>query len=372
MTEEMQRVELSRFISENAYGYTQLMTESAQTNLTDAVLNKMLELTVGKYNKIDFSEIERSRGDVTRIKYYKNLEECINSLIEIHSVTNKIPSIIIVSDALNNLRTLKSTFEYNFRIKNSAAIMIYNTIMYGIMMAVSYIIATSISISKKETAGNGAAKVKVYEMDPKSVTIIHSLAAFNSSVADGTLMKFMKEAEDFKVQNESVEVMEEGIAATSAELLKYGANVGRSFAKGGKANTAIKSFIGTKAGKITMAAGATVGLLFIGSKIIPFVRLIIYNIYRCKQSISDAAALQARYMELNIESLKEMDPSAIAGRTVIRHKPITSEELITKQTKWVDRFNSLSQKFALDSDKASRDAKIDIKEDRVDVSDIVL
>lgn len=372
MTEEMQRVELSRFISENAYGYTQLMTESAQSNLTDVVLNKMLELTIGKYNKIDFSEIERSRGDVTKIKYYKNLEECINSLIEIHSVTNKIPSIIIVSDALNNLRTLKSTFEYNFRIKNSAAIMIYNTIMYGIMMAVSYIIAASISISKRETASNGAAKVKVYEADPKSMVIVNSLAAFNTSVADGTLMKFMKEAEDFKVQNESVEVMEEGIVGTGAELLRYGGNIAKSFAKGGKANTAMKSFAGTKAGKIVIGAGAATGLLLVGSRVIPVIRFIIYNIYRCKQSISDAAALQARYMELNIESLKEMDSNAIAGRTKILHKPITSEELITKQTKWVDRFNSLSQKFALDSDKAARDTKIDIKEDRVDVSDIVL
>lgn len=359
MTEELQKLELSRFISENAYGYTgNIMNESAQSNLSDAVLNKMFELTIGKYNKVDFSEIERSRGDVTKIKYYKNLDECINTLIDIHAVTNKIPSIIIVSDALNNLKTLKNTFEYNFRIKNNVAVMIYNSIMYAIMMSTSYIIAASISISKQETI-SGANSVKIYEMDSKSLCLIKSLSSFNASVSDGSLLKFMKEAYNQNTQTESIDIMNEGALDTTLSLA-------------GKAWSKIDKNTKSKIGKGILIGGLAIFTLYLGTKIIPMIREIIYWIYRSRQKISDAAALQAHFMELNIESLKEMDNNTIVGRTKILHRPITNEKLITRQTKWANRFNSISQKFALESDKTSRDANNDIKQDRVDVSDIII
>ena len=355
MDERLQRLELSKFIEDNAYGYTcSLLNESAQSNLSDAVLGKMFELTVGKYNKIDFSEIERSRGDVTKIKYYKNLNECINTLIDIHAVTNKIPSILIVSDALNNLITLKNTFEYNFRIKNKVAIMIYNTIMYAIMMSTSYIIAASIDISKQETI-SGANTVKVYEMDQKSLCLIRSLSLFNSAVGDGTLNKFMKEASKEDVQTEAIGDM----AMTYA--LKKVDKILPNFSATGK-----------KAAAVTGIAALGIFALYLGSHIIPIIREIVYWVYRSRQKISDAAALQAKFMELNIESLQQMDPNAVVGRTKILRKNITTENMITKQTKWVDRFKSISQKFALDADKSSRDAKIDIKQDKVDVSDVII
>lgn len=364
MTEAMQFLEMSKFISNNSYGSTKVLSESAQLNVSDAVLGKMFELTIGKYNKIDFSEIERSRGDVTKIKYYKNLRECIDTLIDIHSVTNKVPSALIVSDALNNLVSMKSVFEYNFKIKNNAAIMIYNTIMYGIMMATSYIIAASISISKQDTTPGGA-KVNVYELDSKSMSVIKSLNSFNLAVADGSLNKFIRDAEEYKTQTESVEVMEEGVVST---LLKDSKRAMKLYNALPTKAQHIGKVVANHPVKTTFAV---VGILA-AINIIPIFREIIYGIYRCRQSISDAAALQARFMELNIESLEQMDPNAVVGRTRFRHKPITSEQLITKQTKWVDRFNSISQKFALDTDKAERDAKIDMKNDRVDVSNIVL
>lgn len=364
MTEELQRFELSRFISDNSYGYTGVLNESAQEQLSDAVLSKMFDLTIGKYNKIDFSEIERSRGDVTKIKYYKNLDECITTLIDIHQVTNKIPSILVVSDALNNLRSLKKEFEYNFRIKNNAAIMIYNTIMYAIMMSTSYIIAASISISKDNT-NSDTAEVKVYEMDSKALSLISALNSFNKSVSDSSLYKFMKEAA-VNVQSESTEILEEAFVKNFVEDAKYAYGLIPD-------NT--KAVIGDKLKKVwkpVAAIGISVAAIYLATKIVPLIQIIVYQIFRCKQKISDAAALQAKMLELNIETLSDMNPDTVVKTTRITHKPITAEKIITKQIKWVDRFNSISNKFALDVDKSERDAKKDIKDDKVDVSDIVL
>lgn len=367
MTEELQRFKLSRFISDNSYGYSGVLNESVTEQLSDTVLDRMFELTIGKYNKIDFSEIERSRGDVTKIKYYKNLEECITTLIDIHQITNKIPSILVVSDALNNLRTMRKEFEYNFRIKNNAAIMIYNTIMYAIMMSTSYIISASISISKEATSKDSV-DVKVYEMDSKALSLISALNSFNKSVSDGSLYRFMKEAQNVDVQTESVDVLEEGIKDIVEET-KYIYNL---IPKDVRNKIKFDNIKNTKGAKIALGIGIGIGTLWLATKIIPFVQIICYQVFRCKQKISDAAALQAKFLELNIETLSDMEPDGVVRTTRVTHKPITAEKIITKQIKWVDRFKSIADKFALDVDKSERDAKIDIKQDKVDVSDIVL
>lgn len=350
MTENMQKLEIARFITENAYNVPgNALMESVQANVTDVVLSKMFELTIGKYNKIDFSEIERSRGDVTKTKFYNNLNECINTLIDIHTVTNKIPSILIVSDALNNLRSMKNILEYNFRIKNNCAIMIYNTIYYAIMEATSYIIAASIDISKEET-GN-VVGINIHELDTKAFILINSLTSFNKCVADNSIIKFLKHTEEeSSVQNESA------IADATIGIIT-------DFIRNNK----------TKLAKGTMIGGAVLAVLYLGTHIIPIIREIVYWIYRARHKISEDAAMQAEFLELNIESLQHMDPNAIVGRTkILRRKKITAEKLISRQTKHANRFRAIANKFALDSDKTSRDAKIDVKSDKVDVSAVVI
>lgn len=335
--------ELNNFLTENAYGMAgNILNESAQINLTDAVLTKMFELTIGKYNKIDFSSIERSRGDVTKTKFYKNLNECIDTLIDIHSTTNKIPGIVIVSEALNNMLTLKNTFEYNFRIKNNVAIMIYNSIYYAIMEATSYIIAVSIDVSKEDPA------YKVYELDNKNMCLINSLEAFNKCVADGSLLKFMKEASDKSTLNESIADIAVDIAYN-----KIGSFI---------TNHNVK--------KAAIGAGIIISLLYVGSKIIPIIREIVYWIFKARQKISDAAKIQAEFLELNIQELKNVDGNAPIGKSFGR--TITADTIIKKQTSRMKMFNAIAKKFALDSDIASRDQKIDLKQDKVDVSDIVI
>ena len=206
MNEVMYKYELSKFINDNSYVVAgNMLSESVQANVSDAILAKMFELTIGKYNKIDFSDIERSRGDVTKTKFYNNLNECINTLIDIHTVTNKIPDIIIVSEALNSLKSMKNTFEYNFRIKNNCAIMIYNVIYYAIMEATSYIIATSIDFAKESTDKNSV-ELAIYESSGKPSTLVSSLNSFNKCVADNSIMKFMKDSAELittNIQNES-------------------------------------------------------------------------------------------------------------------------------------------------------------------------
>ena len=113
----------------------------------------------------------------------------------------------------------------------------------------------------------------------------------------------------------------------------------------------------TPFGKGAIAVASATALIVLASNIVPFVREIIYWIFRTKAKISNAADLQAEFLQLNIEILKENDGN---------------EKIIAKQEKWLKRFQNIAKAFALESDKAQKDAKKDMDSDKVDVSAIVI
>lgn len=332
-------LDVIRFLNENATGITQnILNESVQTGVSDKVLGKIFELTVGKYSKIDFSAIERSRGDITKIKYYPNLRECIDILLDIHTTTDKIPCVLVVSSALLNMLNLKQAFEHSFRTKNNVAIIVYNTIFYAIMEATSYLIATSVDFVKSND-NDAEFTVNVYT-DSKQHMLIEQLVKFNKTVDDGTLVRFIKES-----KNIDSETLNEGVAGDLARAgLEKAIEWGSAHKKGIK--------------RTAVAIGASAGIIWLACNIVPFIREIIYWIYKTRQKIADAAELQAEFLEANIEILKQNEEK--------------NKKIIAKQEKHVKRLRAISRLFSLESDKAQRDAKKEIEDDKVDASDIVI
>ena len=335
-------LDIIRFLNENAMNINHnVLNESVQDSLSDAVLGKIFELTVGKYSKIDFSDIERSRGDITKIKYYANLRECIDILLDIHSVSDKIPGVLPVSVALSNMLNFKKAFEHAFRTKNNVAIIVYNTVMYSIMEATSYLIATSVDFVKGEN--DKEFTVNLYT-DSKQHMLIEQLVKFNKTVDDGSLVKFIKETEN--ITPDSLQ-----------EATTIGTLVDKGVGKAIDVASALWNKKGVKTGvKIALGTGA---IIWVACNIIPFIREMIYWIYRTRQKIADAAELQAEFLEANIEILKSQDAEK-------------NQKIISRQEKHVKRFRAIAKAFSLESDKAERDAKKEISDDKVDVSNIVI
>ena len=335
-------LDIIRFLNENATGsYHNVLEESVQNGLSDAVLGKMFELTIGKYSKIDFSDIERSRGDITKIKYYANLRECIDILLDIHSVSDKIPGVLPVSTALSNMLNLKKAFEHAFRTKNNVAIIIYNTVMYSIMEATSYLIATSVDFVKNNS--DTEFTVNLYT-DSKQHMLIEQLVKFNKTIDDGSLIKFIKETEN--VTPDSLH-----------EATVVGSLIDKGLEKAIDVATNVWNKKGVKTG-VKVALGAS-ALIWVACNIVPFIREMIYWIYKTRQKISDAAELQAEFLETNIEILKSQDSEK-------------NQKIISKQEKHIKRFKAIARVFSIESDKAQRDAKKEISDDKVDVSNIVI
>lgn len=337
-----EQYDISCFISKYAENTPlNIMNEAAQTALTDKILDKMFVLTVGKYNKIDFSEITKSKGNIRRLRFYDNLNECINQLIDINTVNNKLPESIILSTALNNIDNLTRIFENGFKSKNNLAILIYNTVTYSLLEATSYVIASSISFVK------GDNELEVSVIPGEKSLLIDSLNKFNASVADGTIVKFI---------TKSKEVAEESMneSALGDFLMNTGTKVASRVLSGNHQP------VSPKVGKIFAAGVAIVGisaLLYIGTRIIPFIREMVYLIYKARHKLSETAAIQASFLNSNI--------------SVLQSKGF-DDKVIARQEKWAKRLESLSKKFALDVDKANRDASNELKTEKIDVSDVII
>lgn len=325
-------IELLETINEHSKNPFYTMNESMQHEIAEKVLDKIFILTVGKYNKINFSEIERSRGDLTKIKFYKNFKECVDTLNEINRVTNKLNEMQIINSTINNIIKLKPEFEKGFRIQNNYAIMIYNLVSYSLIESVSYVIATSINFVNDNNV--------IITNNSENNLLIDSLSRFNKLAEDGTIYKFIDKVEK--------EVMNESFIGDFAKGVIN--NMDSKLSRTAKSNSSI-------ARNIVIGAGVTVAFLFMIRSIIPIIRNTAYCVYNFKHKISESAQIQAEMLEMNIKILEEKgeDP-----------------KIIVRQQKWVDRFKRLAEKFSLDYDKSSRDAKMQIKQDKVDVDSILI
>lgn len=324
---------LLQAINENISGSFYNMNESVQSEVAEKVLDKVFSMTIGKYNKINFADIEKTRGDITKLKFYKNLEECINTLKEIHKVTNKLEILPTIELAIQNIIKLKPNFEKSFRVQNNCGIMIYNLITYAIMETTSYVIATSINFLSED-------EIIISDVNANDV-LVDSLNRFNKLSADGSIYKFISEAEK--------EVLTEGIGFNVARFIKnYKGSVLNKMTE--------ESVAGKPITKGKLAIGIGVGLIVLMAVIVPVVRNIAYFIYNTKHKISETAEVQANMLELNIKILvdKGVEPKIIA-----------------RQQKWVDRFKKIAEKFALDTEKAEHNTKNEIREDKVDINSIV-
>ena len=348
--------EVVSFLNENAMLPTIPLNEDAQLSAGSAVVDKMLDLTISRYNKIDFGDIEKSRGDVTNCRMYKNLREAIDILCDIDMTTHKIPGAVVVSTALNNLLTLKNNFMYGFRTKNSLAIILYNTMYYSIVEATSYLIATSVDFVKN---GNKV-EYTAHEINNRDVVLINNLNKFNQKVADGVVIKFINTAHDTEVEYKAngETLTEASFFSDSLDVIKkilgkFG-TIEEKLDQNGKLNKHIKL---STPGKIAIGFASAAALIYLMVNIIPIIKSCIYVIYRLRHKISESAKIQAELIEMNVEILKEQG---------------ADEDVITKQEKAAERFRKIADKFALDCDKSERDAKKDTNEDKIDATEVII
>ena len=211
----MIHMEAQQFFKEN-FDYsdretTRFIVEAGNDKVLMALTSKLYEKILEKYEKIDFSTIARSRGDITKIEKYDSLMECITIIQDLVKAYNEdTKPIDIVSDAMANLRSRTNMFKKGFTFGSPVVTMVYNTITLAIVESVSFMIATCVEYIKvpgQETFQMALDTVSYN--NTKQNLLFESLATFNEGCATGEFDKAMETClNQSKVRREAAEEVE--------------------------------------------------------------------------------------------------------------------------------------------------------------------
>lgn len=319
--------------------------ESNQNQLLFALTSKLYDKIVEKADKIDFSSISRSRGDITKIENYNSLMECIdimrNIVVEYKQDTTPID---IISSAVENIKSRTNVFKKAFTLDAKLPVMVYNSICLSIVTSVSFLIATCIEYIKNPQSNTfQMALDTVAYSKTKDNLMFESLILFNDSCKCGeldetfdTILKqnrINKECAEVNIKHDSPFLSSEDIESEKDVVIHDD-----------KEN--IK-----EAGALTYQV--TRAFIAITKWIIPFIRKIVYQFYYSKQKVSDFFAVQADLLQMNMYNVQYNESLSEAEK----------KKIMDKQSKIADKFRKYSNKFNIDNTTARKAAKNAIDED---------
>lgn len=277
------------------------LNEANQVQVTDDALTGMMKFITDKYNSIDFSEIEKSAGDITRFKYTKMLEDNLETLDSIYknaSVTDPgakkyVEVILHCRSVLNFLESNRMMFSALFKAGNGMIQLLYTSLVAGIIYCTGILVSNTIRFVTTEKDTDCEV---LFDEIPGTIRHCHIK---NMAYAYNSLSNFEKYLNEcYKVQ-----IQKRGINET----------------------------IGTVAFVI---GGVVVGISLIPN-IINLIREIIYSIYCSRTKISEMLAVQQELLKTNIESLE-------AGRG--------NKKVIARQKKIAEKLEKWKNRFAMKAD----------------------
>lgn len=286
------------------------LCEEDQTKVLMGLTTRLYEQIMNKVDDIDYGEIPRSKGDITKLTNYENMTECISILADLfREYKQDTAPVDTIYKALANVRERKELFTKAFMTKAEFPIMIYDTIALSIVESLSLMIATCIEFIKSPTDDcidmilNNVAVGKTSRH-----LLFDNLKKFNNTCESGDLDKAI------------------------------------SFA------TSKKDFLGG----VSVVGGAIIGVGIV-MNIIPIIRELIYYYYNSRVRMSDFLSVQADLLQINAYNLEHNR----VGMSAEERKKIAK-----RQMKVVEGMRKASNAIAINAVTSERAATKDIVHDR--------
>lgn len=289
------------------------MNEADHSKVLNNLTVKLYSHIVNKTKNIDYSDISKSNGDITKIDSYNQLMDCIevmkNILEEYHQKNTAIDDIIM---AVTNVKTLQDQFIRSYRYKVDLAVMLYENIVLAIYSGLSYLISGCIEFIKNPSDDSFNISLdKVAAVKTKDHILFNSIKKFNNSCKSGK----MAETLDYLISKKA-----RGIAG----IITVG-----------------------------VVAGVSATVLAIILNIIPICRELVYIFYRARVGISDFCEQQADLLQMNAYNIR-------ANNTM---NDIKRSDIANKQEHIAEKFRSISDKITIDKKNTDVNGYKDLKND---------
>ena len=287
------------------------LDEAVRAEITDEQLTGMMKFVVDKYNSIDFSEIERSAGNVAKFKYYDMIKENLDMLDNVYKSSDDpgakkyMEVITACHKVLTHLMNMREEYSELYRQGNGIIQMLYTSEIAAILFCVGTLVSNTIRFVTTEQ--DTECQV-LYDEIPGTIKHVHIknvVAAANST----------------------------------DDIVKYMNTV-----KSANKRTVSESVTGVLIG-IGVGIGAAILLI---PRLIRLIQEIIYSIYFMRVRVSDMLDLQAKLIKVNIESLE-------AGRG--------TKKVIARQKKIAQNLETWKSKIAIKTDTVEAMKNVQIQKE---------
>lgn len=322
-----------------------LLSEANQNQFLVSLTSKLYDKIQEKATKIDFSSVEMSRGDITKIQNYVSMMECLQLIRRILLEYKQDPfAVDTVLEADKNLRERVRTFKKAFAIGSSLPILIYNTTALSLVEATSFLISVCVE----------------YVKDPAMETVQMAIdtAAYNKTRQNllfTTLTDFNKSCQDKSLDNAINLVMSQAVVnREAADIADKKIETDHPFLtdeeiESGKTSVVLDDNEAVQEGSIghVLNYAGTKILLWICKRLIPVLRSIVYWFYLHKQKMSDYYADQADMLQMNAMNLQYRSDLPEDQKKAI----------IAKQMKLVEKNRKRANELSIDYSVAKKNAE---------------
>lgn len=225
-----------------------MLLETAKPQVHSSLLGTLYK-QINTVRKIDFADIDKSKGAYSKLSFYKTLEDAHKYLEKEADET----SMKVVTTAKKNLISMEKIFGDAYKIGADLAVLTYQTMVMAILDA------TSVIITKTATS---VVKTK----DKCSQLSLNVLKKFNEAVKSGKMRTALtKVNENYLITSGAATVTKEEVMATA----------------------------------LTVTAGAIIALAFI-----PLIRELIFYFYHVRMRIAEYLDQLVMYIKINEVEVK--------------------------------------------------------------------
>lgn len=301
--------------TDDSYSRIQTILEDATSPVTRTYKERLFQSIMDR-SHIDFGDIPKSKGDITKYSGYNAMYETLNVLLKIarEEKSNDLESAVTtVLTAVQNIRQLKPVYVKGFANKCDIAILDYNTYVLTTVEGTTSLMCDYIDFMKTPSSPTYKLSLKDTKYRANSL-YISQLEKFNNVNKDNKYSKYMN-----TMVNKGTENL---FGIDDAIIAGYAA------------------------------------ISVIALSIIPVTRELIYLFNESRRKVSELFSLQAYFLELNkatVEANTELTPEK-------------KKKILEKQEKLRKKYLFLAEKLRISSIKANETSHKKLDEDNKGMS----
>jgi len=163
------------------------LDEEVKTTQMNMLIRKMISTTAPKQDLIDTRSIDKSKGDITKVPDYYNVEDALNAMT---NLTRRQAQVLMELSMLKGkMREYTSDFQKAYRENNLLAIWLYQSMVmslfYGTVLAISTSVRTQLDQS-------GMTIAYMEDRGLMANYVIQDIHHYNQAFRSGKIAEFIK------------------------------------------------------------------------------------------------------------------------------------------------------------------------------------